>query len=42
VSEGPHQGAKTVSRWRADFLHDFAARLRRAAAPRPASASSQT
>lgn len=32
-SEGPHQGAKTVSRWRADFLRDFAARLRRAAAP---------
>lgn len=32
-SEGPHQGAKTVSRWRADFLRDFAARLRRAKAP---------
>jgi hypothetical protein len=33
LSEGPHQGALTISRWRADFLQDFAARLRRAAAP---------
>jgi hypothetical protein len=33
-SEGPHQGAKTVSRWRADFLNDFAARLRRTVAPK--------
>lgn len=33
-SEGPHQGAKTVNRWRADFLNDFAARLHRTAAPR--------
>jgi hypothetical protein len=31
--EGPHQGAKTISRWRAEFLRDFAARLRRAQAP---------
>lgn len=29
-AEGPHQGAKTVSRWRADFLRDFAARAARA------------
>lgn len=32
-SEGPHQGAKTVSRWRAEFLRDFAARLERARGP---------
>jgi hypothetical protein len=25
--EGPHQGARTVSRWRADFLRDWARRL---------------
>jgi hypothetical protein len=25
--EGPHQGAKSISRWRGDFLRDFAARL---------------
>ena len=31
--EGNEQGAKTVSRWRADFLRDFAARLKRCAAP---------
>ncbi|MCX6950676.1 MAG: DUF1593 domain-containing protein [Verrucomicrobia bacterium] len=34
--EGNEQGAKTVSRWRADFLRDFAARLARCAAPAPA------
>lgn len=33
-SEGPNRGAKTVSRWRADFLHNFAARLRRTVAPK--------
>jgi hypothetical protein len=32
-SEGPHQGARTVSRWREAFLHDFARRLTFAAAP---------
>ncbi len=32
-SEGPHLGAKTVSRWRADFLSDFADRLDRCRAP---------
>jgi PelA/Pel-15E family pectate lyase len=34
-AEGPHQGAKTINRWRADFLHDFAARLAHCAAPAP-------
>lgn len=29
VAEGPHHGAKTVSRWRRDFLRDFADRLDR-------------
>jgi len=29
VSEGAHQGARTISRWRADFLRDFAERLQR-------------
>jgi hypothetical protein len=29
VAEGPHQGAKTVSRWRREFLTDFANRLDR-------------
>jgi hypothetical protein len=29
VAEGPHQGAKTVSRWRRAFLTDFARRLER-------------
>jgi hypothetical protein len=31
--EGNEQGAKTVSRWRAEFLRDFAARLDRAKTP---------
>jgi hypothetical protein len=38
LSEGPHQGARTVSQWRQEFLRDFAERLARcrgpAAAPR--------
>ncbi|MCG2584134.1 DUF1593 domain-containing protein [Massilia sp. TS11] len=34
LAEGPHQGARSISRWRQDFLRDFAARLQRAAAPR--------
>ena len=29
VADGPHQGAKTVSRWRQEFLADFASRLDR-------------
>jgi hypothetical protein len=33
VTEGPHSGAKTVSRWREDFLHDFAARMLRCKSP---------
>jgi len=33
---GPRIGAMTVSRWREDFLLDFAVRLRRCAAPAPA------
>lgn len=31
VAEGPHHGAKTVSRWREAYLKDFAARMERAA-----------
>ena len=27
LAEGPHIGAKTVSRWREDYLRDFAARM---------------
>jgi len=33
LAEGLHQGARTVSRWRAAFLRDFAARLRRTQSP---------
>ena len=33
AAEGVHSGAKNVSRWRVDFLRDFAARLDRAKAP---------
>ena len=33
VAEGPYIGAKTVSRWREDFLHDFAARMLRCQSP---------
>lgn len=29
AAEGPHMGAKTVSRWREEFLRDFAARMTR-------------
>ena len=35
VAEGVHQGAKTVSRWREDFLRDFATRMLRCNAPAP-------
>jgi hypothetical protein len=28
-AEGPHNGLKTVSRWREDYLRDFAARMKR-------------
>ena len=33
VAEGPHIGARTVSRWREDFLRDFAARMDRCKSP---------
>ena len=33
LSEGPHQGAKTVSQWREAFLRDFAIRMDWCAAP---------
>ncbi|QEG00461.1 hypothetical protein Mal15_45310 [Stieleria maiorica] len=33
VSEGPHSGAKTVSRWRKQFLGDFTDRMRRCRLP---------
>jgi hypothetical protein len=33
LQEGDQQGAKTVNRWREDFLRDFAARMLRAETP---------
>jgi hypothetical protein len=33
LAEGNHPGAKTVSRWREEFLRDFAARMKRCQAP---------
>ena len=33
LAEGVHPGAKSVSRWRREFLQDFAARMRRCQAP---------
>jgi hypothetical protein len=41
AAEGPHQGARTVSEWREQFLADFAARMGRCAAPAPAAAESR-
>lgn len=35
LAEGGHAGAKTVSRWRQEFLADFAARMHRCAQPKP-------
>jgi PelA/Pel-15E family pectate lyase len=35
TAEGMHPGARSVSRWREDFLRDFAARMLRCTAPRP-------
>src|SRR5436190_3586538 len=35
VAEGPHLGAKTVSRWREEFLRDFASRMLRCKSPAP-------
>ena len=37
--EGVHDGAKHVSRWRKDFLDDFAARMRRVEKPAAAGAN---
>ncbi len=34
VREGPYPGARTVNRWRASYLTDWAARMRRCVAPR--------
>jgi hypothetical protein len=34
LAEGPHIGARTVSRWRVDFLRDFAKRMERCRGPR--------
>ena len=34
AAEGVHAGAKSVNRWRVDFLRDFAARMRRCEAPK--------
>ncbi len=33
LAEGPHSGARTVSRWREDFLRDFAGRMERCRSP---------
>jgi len=33
VAEGPHIGARTVSKWRKDFLSDFAGRMLRCESP---------
>jgi hypothetical protein len=33
VAEGSHSGAKTVNRWREDFLRDFATRMHRCKSP---------
>ncbi|MEY2881275.1 MAG: hypothetical protein RLZZ15_3655 [Verrucomicrobiota bacterium] len=35
AAEGVHPGAKHVSRWREDFLRDFAARMARCQTPKP-------
>ena len=34
LAQGSQQGAKTVSRWREDFLRDFAARMERCKSPK--------
>lgn len=34
-AEGEHLGARTVSRWREDFLRDFSERMKRCSSPRP-------
>ncbi len=35
LAEGVNQGAKTVNRWREEYLRDFAARMERCKAPAP-------
>jgi hypothetical protein len=35
LAEGSQQGAKTVNRWREDFLRDFAERMERCRMPKP-------
>jgi hypothetical protein len=35
AAEGVHAGAKSVSRWREEFLRDFALRMERCRAPKP-------
>jgi len=40
VAEGSHHGAKTVSRWREDFLGDFAQRILRCQSPASAETAS--
>jgi hypothetical protein len=33
AAEGVHPGARSVNRWREDFLRDFAARMQRCSTP---------
>lgn len=40
-AEGPHIGAKTVNRWRKDFLSDFAHRINRASVKAPSNEESE-
>lgn len=40
-AEGSHSGAKTVSRWREDFLRDFATRMDRCQPPTAAASASR-
>ena len=42
AAEGMHPGAKSVSRWREDFLRDFAARMERCRAPVAAATTGTT
>lgn len=39
LSEGKNQGVKTINRWRADYMRDFAARLERCRVPAPVAAN---
>jgi hypothetical protein len=42
VAEGPHIGARTVSKWRKDFLSDFAGRMLRCESPASAKSLNST